>query len=391
MPSTPSSPPAGSDGPSREPWPDAAQFLESAPCGLLQTDADGLILWANRTFCQWAGYDCAALCGKRRLQDLLTMGGRIFHQTHWAPLMRMQGSISEVKLEIETADGTRLPLLMSARLHATGGKQVQEVAVYVARDRDAYERELVQSRKRLEEAVAEAKRLRDEAADRALFAEQMVGIVSHDLRNPLSAIHMAAVLLARMDPADKQRPVIARIGRSTDRANRMISDLLDFTQARIGKGISVTPRELRLAELVHDCVDELRLAFADCTLVHDHEGSDEVLEADPDRLTQLVGNLVANAIAYGAADRPVTVRSSVRPERFEIAVHNWGKPIPHDLQHVIFEPLARGAQSSSPSRSLGLGLFIVSEIARAHGGAVRVRSDDAHGTQFVATFPRAAS
>jgi phosphoserine phosphatase RsbU/P len=369
------------------PWPDARNALEDAPCGLLQTEEDGRILWANRTFCRWSGHELEALAGSRRLQDLLTMGGRIFHQTHWAPLLRMQGSISEVKLEIEKPGGERLPVIMNATLRAGEGRRLQEVAVYVARDRDKYEQELLLARRRLEDAVAEAHRLQAEAKDSALFAQQMIGIVSHDLRNPLSAIHMGALLLTKIGTSPRQQTVVDRIARSTDRANRMISDLLDFTRARLGQGLAVVRRPLRAGDLVADCVDELKMAFPDRQLLLDGPGGDGTCEADRDRLTQLIGNLVANAMAYGDPARPVTVRWEVLDGSLAVSVHNFGTPIPPDLLATIFQPMTRGEDVNASGRSVGLGLYIVSEIAKAHGGRVTVESTAAGGTQFRVTLP----
>lgn len=369
------------------PWPDARSALEDAPCGLLQTEDDGRILWANRTFCRWTGHALPDLAGRRRLQDLLTMGGRIFHQTHWAPLLRMQGSISEVKLEIEKPGGERLPVIMNATLHAGSGRLLQEVAVYVARDRDKYERELLLARRNLEAAVAEANRLQAEAKDSALFAQQMIGIVSHDLRNPLSAIHMATMLLGKLGTTAQQQAVVDRITRSAERANRMIADLLDFTRARMGQGVLVTRKPLRIAEVLHDCVEELRLAFPGRALQLEEPGEDAACEADRDRLTQLVGNLVANAMTYGDPARPVTVRWEVAAPTVAIAVHNFGPPVPPALLDTIFLPMTRGENVNASGRSVGLGLYIVSEIVRAHGGSVSVRSDADHGTEFRATFP----
>ena len=209
----------------------------------------------------------------------------------------------------------------------------------MARDRDKYERELVQSRKRLETLVAEATRHQAEAKDRALFAEQMVGIVSHDLRNPLSAIAMATALLVRGELSESQQRTANRIGRATERATRLIADLLDFTQARLG------------------------------------------------RLAQLLGNLVSNAVTHGDPDRPVTVTSSIDARSFTIAVHNWGAPIPLEAQANIFQAMTRGKHPPAAGRSVGRGLFIVSEIAKAHGGCAEVESTLDKGTTFRAVFP----
>ena len=361
-------------------------ILDQAACGLLQTDGNGRLLRVNRTFCDWLGYTADELVGRRKLQDLLTMGGKIFHQTHWSPLLQMQGSVSEVKLEVVHRDGRAIPMVMNAIRRVTDGAAVHDLAVYVARDRDTYERELVQSRKRLEVLVAEATRLQEAAKDRALFAEQMVGIVSHDLRNPLSTIQMGTLLLTRGDVTPNQLNVLGRISRAADRANRLIADLLDFTQARLGTGLAVTPGPIDLHQMISESLDELGQAFPGRLLKHERVGAG-LCEGDADRLAQLVGNLVSNAMAYGKPDAAVTVTSAVDAGSFTVAVHNEGPTIPAELQAGLFKPMARGTDTRA-GRSVGLGLFIVSEIARAHGGSVSVASAPETGTTFSATFPR---
>jgi len=367
--------------------PETLAALDQAACGLLQTDSNGLLLRANRTFCNWVGYAPQDLVGQLRIQDLLTMGGRIFHQTHWAPLLQIQGSVSEVKLEILHRNGQPVPMMMNAIRHQSDGEIVHELATYVARDRDTYERELVHARKRLEVLVADATRMQEAARDRALFAEQMVGIVSHDLRNPLSTIQMGATLLTRGDVTPNQLSVLGRISRAADRATRLIADLLDFTQARLGSGLAVSPKPIDLHEVISQNLDELAQAFPGRKLQHQRIGEGACM-ADADRLAQLVGNLVGNAMSYGRADAPVTVTSSVTSGSFTIEVHNEGPVIPAEMHARLFKPMARGEGELHAGRSVGLGLFIVSEIAKAHGGQVSVESAPDRGTKFSATFPR---
>ncbi len=309
------------------------------------------------------------------------MGGRIFHQTHWAPLLRMQGSVSEVKLELVHADGTKIPMVLNAVRHEVDGKVRHEIAAFVARDRDRYERELIGARKRLEDLVAETQRLHAEAKDRALFAEQMVGIVSHDLRNPLSAISMGASVLADSVP-EAHRRVVDRIQSATMRAANLISELLDFTAARIGKGIAVNPHAIDVHDVVGEAVEELRLAYPQRALVHLREG-DGACVADAARVAQVLGNLVSNAVAYGAADRPISITTR-GGAGVELRVHNEGAPIPADAR--VFEPMTRGTDVGGKARSVGLGLYIVREIARAHGGTASVASAAASGTTFTVTL-----
>jgi sigma-B regulation protein RsbU (phosphoserine phosphatase) len=346
----------------------------------MQTQVDGTFTRVNRLFCTWVGHSPESLIGQRRFQDLLTVGGRIFHQTHWAPLLQMQGSISEVKLELVHSDGSTIPMVLNALVRQQDGHGVHELAAYIARDRDKYERELVLSRKRLEAMVAEA-------ADRAVFAEQMVGIVSHDLRNPLAGIQMAAALLARGGLSESQQRVVTRISRATGRASNLIADLLDFTQARLGKGLPVALAAIDLHEVIAEMVEDLALAHPGRIVRHQRSGAGPCL-GDGARLSQLVGNLVSNALAYGEPDQPITVTSAIEDARFSLAVHNLGPPIPVAAQARLFQPMTRGTQPSGSGRSVGLGLFIVNEIARAHGGRAVVRSTQEEGTTFSAVFPR---
>ena len=181
--------------------PGAEDLFEQAPCGLVVTAEDGTILRGNRTFCTWIGILPAELAGKR-LQELLTMGGRIFHQTHWAPLMRMQGSVAEVKLDMLHRDGHAVTMLLNGVRREHPGGVFYELALFSTVERDRYERELLSARKRAEEllhekiaaqtalqqAKTELAAAYEKTQRRALFAEQMVGIASHDLKNPLTAI-----------------------------------------------------------------------------------------------------------------------------------------------------------------------------------------------------------
>ena len=478
---------AGTDDPA------ASALYDEAACGLLVTNGAGLILRANSTFCRWLSYDSAALVGRQRLQDLLTMGGRIFHQTHWVPLLQMQGSVAEVKLDLVHRQGHTIPMMMNAVRRGSGDDVRHEVAAFVAEDRHKYERELMLAQARLQLAlesaqlfvwdsdaasrerryedgvalllglgqprrvdsadfataiappdrereaqalaaaldpangayscqyrlqgvdgvvrtvsssgrgffdaagalvrfvgvlqdVTELARQRAAAEDRALFAEQMVGIVSHDLRNPLSAIQMSAYLLERGELTANQRTVLGRIHNSTGRAQRLIADLLDFTLARIGEGLTLSRSQLQLHQLVSDSVDELAVAFPGRKIEHRRAGEGECF-ADADRLIQLIGNLVGNAVAYGSPDEPVVVTSTVTPEAIELRVHNEGTPIPPSVQPTLFEPMIRGA-SGKGNRGVGLGLFIVREIARAHDGGVSVQSTPQAGTTFTVVLPQ---
>jgi phosphoserine phosphatase RsbU/P len=359
-----------------------------AACGLLLTEEDGTIRHTNETFCQWTGYEPAELVGKRKLASLFSMGAQIFHQTHWAPLLHMQGSVAEVKLDVLHRDGRAIPMVMNAlrRQHPEG--LFHEIAVFVAEDRNMYEKELLLARRRADELLEEVNGQRALAEDRALFAEQMVGIVSHDLRNPLSVVRMSAAAMAHTELSELQRVSVERVTRSVDRAQRLISDLLDFTAARIGSGLPVRPKPADVHAVVSDAVADLRISHPGLQVARVIEGAGPCT-TDVDRLQQLVVNIVVNAATHGAKGRPITVRTAIEAASFTVAVHNEGEPIDSALLPRLFEPMTRGA-SDPVSRSIGLGLYIVREIARAHGGTVSVESAAGRGTTLTAVLPRQA-
>ncbi|MBX8497229.1 PAS domain-containing sensor histidine kinase [Pseudomonas cichorii] len=380
--------------------PDGDDLFEGAPCGLLLTRENGTIERVNQTFCGWLGVEREALLG-RRFQDLLNMAGKIFHQTHWAPLLHARGSVAEVKLELIHADGRSIPMMLNGIRREHDGVFFNELALFIAEERNKYERELLAAQKLSEELLLQQMSIQTEltsarnrlrlahveAEIRAIFAEQMVSIFSHDLRNPLAAIKMASGLLERSALEPRQERMLGHINHATDRAQRMIVDLLDFTDARVGRGISVTPHAIDLHAVTQRSVEELRQSFPGHVITHRREG-DGPCHADADRLGQVIGNLVANAINYGSADGEIVVTSALEPHLMRLSVHNFGEPIPPEQIESLFEPAVRSASDTDESRSVGLGLFIVREIVRAHLGDVIVLSSPEHGTTFTASIPQ---
>lgn len=384
--------------------PDAQLLFEEAPCGLVVTRENGTIIRANLTFSRWIGFSEPELCN-RRFQDLLTMGGRIFHQTHWAPLMQMQGSVAEVKLDLVHRDHHPVTMLLNGVRREYGGDAFYELALFGTKDRDKYERELLSARKTaedlllehsaaqtaLQQAQAELNQAYKRSVRRASFAEQMVAIVSHDLKNPLTAIKMASDFLAHGERTTKETKMLDHIRQSAGRAERMIADLLDLALARVGRGIAISPSLVDLHLLVSQCVDELRVAFPTARLIHRSLGTGST-RLDADRLQQLVGNLTANSVAYGDLSQPITITSRMEQGEAVVSVHNHGTAIPEAKLDGLFEPMTRGVEADVDvdMRSVGLGLFIVKEIAKAHEGYVSVTSTETTGTTFSAHFPQSS-
>ena len=237
--------------------------------------------------------------------------------------------------------------------------------------------------------IDDAVRAENEALDRAAFEKQLIGIVSHDLKNPLSAIKLSAELLTRRGDLDERaQKAVSRVSLSADRAHRMIQDLLDFTQVRLGSGIPLRPDRSNLSAIVADVLDEVRLAFPSRQLAFTR---DEWVWGlwDVGRLEQVVSNLLTNALKYSPLTSTVSIRLTQTRERALLEIHNDGAPIPEKLLGYIFEPLRRGMGGEHPTgRSVGLGLYIVKQIVTAHQGQVRVKSEEGFGTAFTVDLPR---
>ncbi|HEX7840608.1 MAG TPA: PAS domain S-box protein [Kofleriaceae bacterium] len=236
------------------------------------------------------------------------------------------------------------------------------------------------------QARKDAERAQAELGHAAEFRERFLGIVSHDLRNPLGAISLAAQSLAcAPGMPDGSAKALARIRSSAERMGQMIGELLDLTRGRLGGGIPVEPKRTELGSIVQGAIDELELAHPSRRIAFAAGG---IFEGDYDeaRLAQVASNLIGNALQHSPPDTEVTVSLVDRGGAgVALEVRNGGAPIPTELLPHLFDPFRRGNRSSS---GLGLGLFIVAEVVRAHGGTIRVASTATDGTTFTVELPR---
>ena len=222
--------------------------------------------------------------------------------------------------------------------------------------------------------------------DRAKLREQFIAVLGHDLRNPLQAISMAAeMLLLDPLPAAAQRNV-RRIQGSVERMSDLVHDILDFARGRLGGGIPVALHAHDdLAAELQEVVTENRGAHPE-RMIQAQFALDTAVVCDCSRLAQLLDNLLANALAHGAADQPVRVDARCENGAFELSVQNGGPAIATDKLGRLFQPFSR-TLSDEPGPGLGLGLFIAAEIAKAHLGTLSVTSTEAEGTRFTFRMP----
>jgi len=342
---------------------------------------DGAILEVNRTFLAWTGHGAQALVGKR-LPDILPIAGKIFYDTHFAPLLHLQEHFDEVALDFVCADGSRMPALVNAveSRDRDGRREFIRLAVFRTADRRRYELDLLDARNRAEEAV----RLEREISQ---LRDQFIAVLGHDMRNPLASIAAGMRMLGKEPISDRGRRVVELVEGSVVRAVGLIDNVLDFARGRLGGGLTLARDATEpLEPVLRQVVNELRSIAPDRTLLADYALADPI-SCDRGRIGQLLSNLLGNALTHGARDQPVRLAARTEADMLRITVSNGGTPISAATMERMFQPFFRG-QIKSNRDGLGLGLHIASEIAKAHDGTLTVTSD-ARETCFIFEMPLA--
>jgi sigma-B regulation protein RsbU (phosphoserine phosphatase) len=345
---------------------DFEDMFENAPCGYMTLLPNGRIERVNRTLLGWIGHTAEQIAG-RRFSDFLNMAGRIYFETHIAPLLRMQGFYNEFAIDMVTAAGQPLQMIGSARegRDAAGKPRFTRLALIKATDRRRYEYQLLEARD-------VAKTTLDNERHSSELREQFIAVLGHDLRNPLASISAGARILGRGAKSDKEHQVIAMLETTVLRMAGLIDNVLDFARGRLGGGITLD-RDARkpLEPVLHQVIDELRLSSG--RQIDAEYAIDVPVDCDRSRIGQLVSNLVGNALSHGATNQPVRVRATTEGGLFKLSVANGGEPIPEAALERLFEPFFRGEVRAS-RQGLGLGLHIAAQIAKAHEGTLAVSS-----------------
>ncbi|KQN77854.1 PAS domain-containing sensor histidine kinase [Devosia sp. Leaf64] len=370
---------------------DFQDLYENAPCGYLSLGADGRIVRVNTTLCNWLGRTPDALIGKR-LRDLLNVAGSIFYETHFAPLLRMQGFFEEVALDLVMQDGTTMPVLANAAERRLEEAVLTRVTLFRAPQRRRYERELGEARRQLEERnagleskVTDAVELQALSERNAELREQFIAVLGHDLRNPLAGLSGGTKMLAQIHADPKSVRILRLMNESIARMSGLTENLMDFARGRLGGGIGIQRTTgVRIEPLLAQVVNEMKAGYPERDIQMRFDLSQPV-DVDHARLAQMFSNLLGNAITHGSDEQPVVVEARMDDGEFELSVANGGEPIPQAALDRLFQPFYRGEVRPS-AQGLGLGLYIASQIAQAHHGRIDVTSDEIE-TKFVFRMP----
>ena len=362
------------------PTEDLADLYENAPCGYVSLAPDGRIVKLNRTLADWLGGTQEELLS-RPIHELLSFGGRIAFETHLAPLLRLQGFVHELALDLLHADGSKIPVIANAaeKRGAGGEHQFTRLTLFKAVDRRSYERSLVEARAKAESAAQSEQQT-------AILREQFIAVLGHDLRNPLAALAAGIAMLRKRETVSEHGEMLLKeMASSISRATSLVGNVLDFARGRLGEGLSLSrDRAEPLTPVLEQVVSEVRTIAPDRVILAEF-AIDEPLDCDRGRMAQLASNLISNAVTHGAPGVPIEIEARTQQGRFIFSVANGGVPIPPAARAELFQPFFRGAVRRR-QQGLGLGLFIVSEIAKAHGGTMEVVSNEVE-TRFTFSMP----
>jgi PAS domain S-box-containing protein len=374
----------------------AEELLEHAPCGYLSTAPDGRIIRVNRSFADLIGVECEQLTSGKRFPDLLTIGGRIFYDTHFALMLRMHGQVSEIALDFQRVDGTVLPALVTAvqKRDDAGNPVLNRMTVFHAGERRRYEQELLSARRRAEEAAAELTRLNSElsTSNAALLKAnedlgQFAYAASHDLQEPLRMMTTYAQLLARRygDVLDEEaQGFISNIVDGSRRMQLLVTDLLAFSQAQ---GAQLLLRPTDMMQILAAALANLRWSIDDTQAIITHDPLPS-LNVDAARFVQVFQNIVGNAIKYRKPDETPRIHISASKDpsdRWIFSVQDNGlgfRPAYADQIFGMFKRL-HGREIAGT----GIGLAICKKIVELHGGTIWATSTPGVGSTFSFTIP----
>lgn len=303
------------------------------------------------------------------------------------PTPRRYGFKSYISVPIIRSDDSIWGTLcaLDSEPHEIGPQAEQLFTIFariIARELDRQD-ELAAGRQEIEEGHASFQTERDTARLR----EEFIAIVGHDLRNPIAAVTSGLRMIEERDLLPERRAMLVlEMQRALTRASQIITNLMDFARGRLGAGIEMNaPAPVDLAPVFRDVIGEIEQVAGQP--VYSSIDLPRALVADPQRLGQLLSNLLGNAVTHGAPSQPITVDIAERDGELVASVTNQGAPIPPDVQASLFQPFSRNESKRKSLQGLGLGLYIASQIALAHGGRLHVSSSEEAGTTFTLRMP----
>lgn len=350
-----------------------------SPCGFFSTDAKGTIVELNDTFLEMTGYHRSELLYERSFQDLLTIGGKLYYETHYLPLLKMHGSVKEISLEILKKDGSRLPVLVNSK--QTGRQQDGRVFIHTSvldiTQRKQYERELLLAKRNAENLVKKLS-----AANTEL--QQFASVTSHDLQTPLTAIsgYVQLLLENESESSEESSLILSKILEITERMKFLIKDILDFS--RLGNE-GVAFEEVGLNEVWGYVLKTLHESIKE-TNAHIMVPELPVVKGNKTQLIRLFQNLLSNSLKYKGEREPrITLTCSRENETWLFSLEDNGIGFKQGQASEVFQFFHRLKPKGRYAGS-GIGLAVCKRIVEIHNGKIWATSEPGKGSKFSFTI-----
>ena len=356
----------------------AEDLLDRAPCGFVSFGDDSKIIHINTTLLERLDYERSALVGQP-LERILTVGSRIFHQTHFFPLVKLHGRAQEVFVLFRTRDGSDVGMLCNAVRRERDGAAVTDCVLME-----------VQERRKFEDALVIARRAADEANK---AKSTFLAVMSHELRTPLNAIggYVQLIDMGVHGPVtDQQREALARIDRSQRHLLRLINDVLNLARIEAGR-VDYAAECVRLSDVVRSVIPMVEPQIAAKDMRHESEVPAALeAKADSEKVKQILINLLTNAVKFTARGGRLRVEGGeFSTTQVYLRVTDTGIGIAPEMIDKVFEPFVQVDDSRSRAgEGTGLGLAISRDLARGMGGDLTAQSALGKGSTFELTLPR---
>ena len=424
------------------------ELLDTAPCGFVSYADDGRVAQINATLLDRLGYARDDLVG-RHVETILAVGSRIFHQTHFVPLVKLHGRAQEIFMLLRARDGEDVGMLCNAVRREREGAHLTDCVLMEVRERRKFEEALLQAKQaadranvalaeRTREAEEAAARLESQALELELQHQQLqeqatelevqseelheanaalqslnedlerqrtladeankakstfLAVMSHELRTPLNAIggYVQLIEMGVHGPVtDAQREALGRVDRSQRHLLRLINDVLNLSRIESGR-VEYAIERVSLAEVAGSVLPMVEPQIAEKELRFTASvRSDIAARADREKVQQVLLNLLGNAIKFTGSGGSITLEAgTLSPSAVFLRVTDTGRGIPADMLEKIFEPFIQvDASRARTAEGSGLGLAISRDLARGMGGDLHATSTLGAGSSFVLTLPR---
>ena len=356
----------------------AEELYHDAPCGYISFSNNGIIYNLNRTLLEWLGYERKEIVGKIRIQDLFKMGGKIFFETHFFPLIRIQGFANEINFDIRKKDKSTFPALINVKEikdPSVNGYRYR-ATIFDITDRKKYEQELINSKLKAEKAT-KAK------AD-------FLATISHEIRTPLNAILGIGNLIAKTPLNEKQKEYCDILKMSSENLLNLINNLLDLSKME-AQQVTLEKKSFAVRTLIKSLISTFEVKCKEKDVLLFAEIAEEIPDyiiGDPIKLNQILTNLIGNAVKFTCDGhiKLVVDLHSIDSEnlKLDFKVIDTGIGIPKDKLNTIFNEFSQASYNANLEHGgTGLGLSISQKLLQLHHSEIAVKSELGKGSEFV--------